>query len=216
VLTEQRLRQEELRRALTFANVQVIDPPALRDRPVWPRPKLGLAVALLLAGATALLGIVVVDRADSTLRTAAQVNAVLGAPAVATLRANGTSAWISGGDVRVLSRQAVNGNGGPARFGLLDVNGGKSAGGVAEAIRQAARSNGADVPELELLPSAFSFGTAATAAAAHLPLFVVVEVGSTTRPSLELAVSLLRQAGAQVAGAVLVCRSDGEAAEVWS
>ena len=39
VLTEQRLRQEELREALTYSNVQVIDPPALRDRPVWPRKK---------------------------------------------------------------------------------------------------------------------------------------------------------------------------------
>ncbi|MFW5905167.1 MAG: GumC family protein, partial [bacterium] len=33
VATEQRLQQEELREALTFANVQVVDPPALRDRP---------------------------------------------------------------------------------------------------------------------------------------------------------------------------------------
>src|SRR5262245_46713359 len=35
VLTEQRLRQEELRQALSFANVQVIDAPALRYKPIW-------------------------------------------------------------------------------------------------------------------------------------------------------------------------------------
>jgi hypothetical protein len=216
VLTEQRLRQEELRQALTFANVQVIDPPALRDRPVWPRRKLGPAIALALAGATALLGMVLVDRADSTLRTAAQVHAVLGSPAVATLRASGASAWISGGDLGVLRRQAVNGNGGPARLGLIDVNGGRSAGGVAEAIRSAVRSGQAEALDPELLPAASSYGTAAAAAATDLPVFVVVEVGRTTRPALEQAVVLLRQAGAQVAGAVLVCRSEGAAAEVWS
>lgn len=63
VLTQQRLRQEELRQALTFANIQVIDPPALRYKPVWPRKKLGLAVGFLLAGVFGVLAMVVHERA---------------------------------------------------------------------------------------------------------------------------------------------------------
>jgi uncharacterized protein involved in exopolysaccharide biosynthesis len=68
VLTEQRLRQEELRQALTFSNVQVIDPPELRFKPVWPRKKLGLGVGFLLAGMTAILAMLVVERADTSQR----------------------------------------------------------------------------------------------------------------------------------------------------
>ncbi len=65
VLTEQRLRQEELRQALTFANIQVIDPPKLRFRPIWPRKLLGLAVGFMIAGvfgALALVGSVRIPR----------------------------------------------------------------------------------------------------------------------------------------------------------
>ncbi len=62
LLTQQRLRQEQLRVALTFSNVQVIDPPALRYKPVWPRKKLGLGVGLLLAGLFGLLAMAAHDR----------------------------------------------------------------------------------------------------------------------------------------------------------
>src|SRR5690606_11782019 len=83
VLTEQRLRQEELRQALTFSNVQVIDPPALRYRPVWPRKKVGVAIALLLGGTFSLLGMVVAERADRGLRSARQVRDAAGVPVLA-------------------------------------------------------------------------------------------------------------------------------------
>jgi uncharacterized protein involved in exopolysaccharide biosynthesis len=66
VLTEQRLRQEELRQALTFANVQVIDPPELRYRPIWPQKGIGVVVAFLLAALSAIIGMMVVDRADAS------------------------------------------------------------------------------------------------------------------------------------------------------
>ena len=68
VVTEQRLRQEELRDALTYANIQVIDPPALLPRPVWPRLKLGMAVAVLLAAAFGVLAMIVRDRLDTPIR----------------------------------------------------------------------------------------------------------------------------------------------------
>ncbi|HSL72530.1 MAG TPA: GNVR domain-containing protein, partial [Longimicrobiales bacterium] len=61
VLTEQRLRQEELRQALSFANVQIIDPAALRFKPVWPRKKLGLAVGGLLAVVFGVLAMAVAE-----------------------------------------------------------------------------------------------------------------------------------------------------------
>ncbi|MBW3534852.1 MAG: TolC family protein, partial [Gemmatimonadetes bacterium] len=92
VLTEQRLRQEELREALTYANVQVIDPSALRDRPVWPRKKLGLAVVLLLAGGSGLLGMVVRERSDPRLRSVDDVERVLGAPVLAVVDGSGDEA----------------------------------------------------------------------------------------------------------------------------
>lgn len=62
LLTEGRLRQEELREALTFSNVQVIDPPALRYKPVWPRKTLGLGVGFLLAGLFAVLAMAAHER----------------------------------------------------------------------------------------------------------------------------------------------------------
>lgn len=74
VVTEQRLRQEELRDALTYANVQVIDPPELLARPVWPRKKLGLAIALVLSSAVALLGMVVRDQTDRRLHVGPDVD----------------------------------------------------------------------------------------------------------------------------------------------
>lgn len=65
VLTEQRLRQEELRQALMFSNVQIIDPPELRFKPVWPRKRIGIMVAFLLASLSALMGMVVAERVDA-------------------------------------------------------------------------------------------------------------------------------------------------------
>ncbi len=80
IITEQRLRQEEIRQALTFSNVQVIDPPALWYRPIWPRKKLGLAVGFLLASGCALLTVVVVERADGRIHSEVDVRAATGAP----------------------------------------------------------------------------------------------------------------------------------------
>jgi uncharacterized protein involved in exopolysaccharide biosynthesis len=48
LFTNQRARQEDLRDALSFADIQVVDPPAVRYKPIWPRKKFGLAVGVLL------------------------------------------------------------------------------------------------------------------------------------------------------------------------
>jgi uncharacterized protein involved in exopolysaccharide biosynthesis len=83
LLTEQRLRQEDLREALTYANVQVIDPPALRDRPVWPRPRLGVAVALVLATGCGVLGMVLRDRMEPPARRQPGLEEMPGRPVLA-------------------------------------------------------------------------------------------------------------------------------------
>ena len=80
VLTEQRLRQEELRQALTFANIQVIDPPKLRFRPIWPRKLLGLAVGFMIAGIFGALALVVSERSDPSIRSVVAIRPLLGAP----------------------------------------------------------------------------------------------------------------------------------------
>ncbi|GMV05526.1 MAG: hypothetical protein AMXMBFR53_18040 [Gemmatimonadota bacterium] len=85
VLTEQRLRQEELRQALAYSNVQVIDDPGLRFRPVWPRKKLGLAAGVLLAMAAGVLTMATVHRADTTLRWGARIRELAGAPVLAAV-----------------------------------------------------------------------------------------------------------------------------------
>jgi uncharacterized protein involved in exopolysaccharide biosynthesis len=213
VLTEQRLRQEELRQALTFANVQVIDPPALRDRPVWPRRKRGPAVAVLLAGATALLGMVVLDRADRAVRTAQQARAALGVPVLAVISSNGAAPGLTATDATAIWRRAVVEPDGVARIGVVDLAGGRAAALVARSV-----DNGrAGCPrELRVLPAPDSYGAAGAVAAAGLPILIAVEAGSTTETALASAVALLGEAGAELVGAVLVCNRSADAVEVWT
>jgi tyrosine-protein kinase Etk/Wzc len=110
VLTEQRLRQEELRQALTLSNAQVIDPAALRFKPVWPRKKLMLAGGLLIALGFAVLGMVVVERADGGVRSARQLAPYMASPLLAAVpagRRNGKPAVVqlSSAEVDVLLRR---------------------------------------------------------------------------------------------------------------
>ncbi|MEX1184838.1 MAG: hypothetical protein WEF86_16650 [Gemmatimonadota bacterium] len=222
VLTEQRLRQEELRQAFTFANVQVIDVPAVRDRPVWPRLKLGVAVALLIAAGTAVFGMVVIDRADGSVRTAAQVRDALGTPAVAVVTAQGAAPAMPAEDAAAIIRRAAVESSGSARLVLVDAAGGRSADLVAGALERASAldrerdGDGLARPCIEVLPAAAGGGAAAAAAARRVPVFVVVEMGSTTVPALERTAGLLRQAGADLTAAVLVCRSSADADGVWA
>ena len=219
VITEQRLRQEELRQALTFANVQIIDPPALRDRPVWPRRKVGPAVALLLAGATALLGMLVVDRADTRVRTATEVRAALGAPVLGVVVRERGGVVLPADDAAAVVRRAAIEPGGIARLGVTDVSDGSVARLVCDAIVSAAALVTREplaAAHVELLPVLRGFGAAAAAAASRLPIVIAVDVRSTSHDALKRAAALLTEAGADVAGAVLVCRSAKERAEVWS
>ena len=217
VATEQRLRQEELREALTFSNVQVIDPPALDSRPVWPRKKLGLAVGLVLALGFALLAMVVVESADATVRSASELSALSGAPVLVALAVNGrlgpaappeASALLTlgrgaGDEPPPLVVAAVDGNGGDATAD--DVRAALAAGGWEGTSR-----------DVRLCLPVTSYASAREALALGGPVLLAVVRGETELPDVERAVRLLREAGGAAAGMVVVCRSEAEAGELWT
>ena len=222
VLTEQRLRQEQLRLALTFANVQVIDPPALRDRPVWPRRKLGLAVALLLAGTTALVGMATIERADTTVRRAADMRAALGAPVLGVVRRFGRMpATLSSAETDAVVRRGAIGEPGRSRIAIAAVDDATLARVAVEAIKAgSAYPPGPDLmrlacPDLITLETIDSFAAAAAAAAVRAPILLVARAGSTRAAALSRAAGLLAEADATVAGMILVCDRARDAADVW-
>ena len=77
-----RTRYEELRiqEAMVTGSVRVVDPAMLPTRPVWPRPLLNLAVALLL-GAFLGLGVALgLELLDTTIREDDDLERLMGAP----------------------------------------------------------------------------------------------------------------------------------------
>ncbi len=194
VVTEQRLRQEELRQALAFSNIQVVDPPTLRFRPVWPRKKLGLAVGMLLAGFSGLGAMVLLERADPSLREGTVLRALTGAPVLAAPVARGGALMLGGEELR-----ALLGSSGSARSFVLAPG--------AEPWKDAvAREVGA--PEGAVRGIA---GFADALALADSPAVIVVTAGRTPETAIRRIVSLLGEAGGSVAGSLVVCRSAREA-----
>lgn len=204
LLTEQRLRQEELREALTYANVQVVDPPALLDRPVWPRRKLGLAVALILATGTAMVGMVVRHRSDPRLRRADEIEDALGRPLLAVVgpRAAGAPGMEPAMVEALARRSGARSNGG--KVALVAVEEGDSA-------RQIAEGNA----ELRPRDPVRDFGQAVQLAGEHAPVVLVVEAGRTTRSGLRRVARLIEEAGGTVVGAVLSCESQQDQQRAW-
>lgn len=197
VLTEQRLRQEELRQALTFSNVQVIDAPRLRYRPVWPRKKLGIAVASLLALAAGLSAAVVAERADATLRRAGRVRELTGAPLLAV--------WTDGlspAEVDTI-REATGG----ACTLVACVGAEAEAPSLAAGLVGAVRTAGPELVD--------GFAAAAAVARRGDPALLLVRVGATSETDLARVVALIREAGGTVAGTVAVCSSARAAERVW-
>jgi uncharacterized protein involved in exopolysaccharide biosynthesis len=86
LFTDQRLRQEALRNALSFATVQVIDPPAVLFKPVWPRKKVGLGIGVLLGLVFGMLGMAVAERADRSVRSTREIAELTSLPVLATLK----------------------------------------------------------------------------------------------------------------------------------
>lgn len=210
ILTEQRLRQEALREALTFANVQVVDPPALLYKPVWPRKRFGLGIGFIIAAVFATLGMIVRDRLDGAVRTASDIKAAIAAPLLTVaVRQDGEPLRIAAPDAEVAIRHllgdgSATGRGG-SRVALVPVDEGPLAGDVAAALNGAVRAG----RRVE------NFAGAVAAVADSAPVVFVLEWGRTGRAELERAAALVRQAGGRVAGAILVVPSARQASAVW-
>lgn len=221
LLTEQRLRQEELRQALTFSNVQVIDPPALRWKPIWPRRTVGLAVGLLISGAFSLLALVVADRADRTVRRAVQIEDATGAPILAvTVHGIGRAPALSEREVSALLRRGTH-NGDAARVSIAAIGRDDRAEAVARALADgngrvaSGRDDDAQFHHhVVAIPPVDDF--AAAAAADSGPVALVIRYGRTRRDELERSVRLLRAAGATIVGAIVVCDRERQRRSIWT
>ncbi len=231
VLTEQRVRQEELRQALSFANVQVIDPPALRYKPVWPRKKLGLAVGWMLASLSALLALVVSDRADRRLRRAADVARITEAPVLGVAVRGKDGLRFTAQELGAVVQHASANGRGPLRIVIAPVGAARSqdlVGVLRDALagragytddanppRPLGLSTGSS-PEVVQAASLVDFASASAAAATQAPIALVVEAGRTTSDELARAAALITQAGGRIGGTIVVCASPKRAAEVWA
>jgi len=200
VVTEQRLRQEELRQALAFSNVQIVDPPLLRYRPVWPRKKLGVAVAVMLALGAGSVSMWVAERADSSLRTASQVRALFDLPVLASPVER--RAWSEPGLEAV--RQASGG-----RFALAGCPGDVAAvDGVAKALDGVCDVVGHGAVE--------DFPSAATLARTGASIVLVVRASVTSEVAVARTLARLRDAGGDVLGLVAVCGTPSAAKAFWT
>jgi tyrosine-protein kinase Etk/Wzc len=221
VLAQQRLHQEELREALTFSNVQVIDPPALRDKPVWPPVALGLAALALLALASGALAVVAHEAADQTVRSTREIQAALGAPVLLVLSRTADGAPIATrDDVAALLQRAAPADRPAPHLSLAGTHDNGAMGDAAAALVATgafatARSSGAaGVRTLVVGGAVDQFAAAAAVAATGGPVVLVVECGTTTKDELHRAAELLQQNGAKVVGAIAVCRPGG-ARDLW-
>ena len=225
VLTEQRLRQEELRQALTFANIQVIDPPKLRFRPIWPRKLLGLAVGFMIAGVFGALALVVSERSDPSIRSVVAIRPLLGAPVLAAPYRNRSRIVLSPSDARAVLDRVGHDDGGAVRMVLAPLDEGHDAADLVEALLGAgeaeegggtrSRRPGWSPPTLETAPPIQSFATASEAVDGNVPVVLVLRCGQTRKAELARAVELVTEAGGKIGGAVLVCGNIEEARAAW-
>jgi uncharacterized protein involved in exopolysaccharide biosynthesis len=219
ILTEQRLRQEELRQALSFSNIQVIDPPALRYKAVWPRKRLGLAVGLLLAGLSSVLGMALLEQADRRVRRADDVMRLTSAPVLGVAIRHASAVRLGASEIRALVHHASANGRGPLRVLLAPVGSTRAddlASSVQAAFPQSVVPSGPlEEPEVQQARNITDFASASAAAGGAVPVTLVVEAGRTTRGELQRAAALIRQAGGSVGGVVIVVRGERAAEEVW-
>jgi hypothetical protein len=176
----------------------------------------------MFAGGTALLGMLVVERADLTVRSTAHVRNALGAPVLGML-VRRTSPGMRASDVAAVMRSTQSARDGAAHLTVVDVDDGTLAAAVADTLRasfaEAARdqqtSDAIAAPCVQVLEPLTSYGAAA-AASRRGRVIMAVEVGRTRRDALERAAALLAETQADVAGAVVVSARTVDAAEAWS
>jgi hypothetical protein len=216
VLTEQRLRQEELRQALIFSNVQVIDEPELQYRPIWPRKKLGLAVGLMLAMGCAVLAMVVVESADATARKASELVSLTGAPVLAALGLGEEPALGVGSGSALLRLGGLGGEIAPPPLVIAAVDE-RQGRAVADHVRTALVAGSSSTSrDVRVSPPVTSYPAALEALALGGPVLLAVVHGRTTLPDIERAARLLRDAGGSVTGLIVLVRSEEEAVELWA
>ena len=206
IITEQRLRQEELRQALTFSNVQVIDPPSLLFRPIWPRKKLGTAVGFLIAVGFGLFAAVVLERADGSVRTAAEIRLLTGAPVLAAGVVGRGAPSLTAEDATAIRRAAArDGNG---RLTIASVCDGTDPVPVIEALSA--------LGEGDFFPATLSAYSAAAAAASDgAQVVLLVRAGRTRREQVSRAVRLVEDAGGRIAGTIVAGDGAGDVRAVW-
>jgi hypothetical protein len=217
VLTEQRLRQEELREALTFSNVQVIDSAAIRYKPIWPRRKVAAMVGFVAATVFGLLALVVVEKADRAVRRADDVRAAADLPVLAAgVRKRGEAIVFDEDDARAVRLAAADDGG----LAFLPVDARVDAARVIAALAAAAtggRRNGdAVLGAAEGWSAGSPVASYANAAAwAGRRVVLLAMCGRTRREDLARAAELLASAGATAVGVVLVCARGRDAGDVW-
>ena len=209
IITEQRLRQEEIRQALTFSNVQVIDSPALWYRPIWPRKKLGLAVGFLLAAGCALLTVVVVEKADGRIHSEVDVRAATGAPVLFGVVRSKSGLRLTEQDAAAF-RHGVEHAGADRVVTVASVSGGTDPGGVIEALTDLGVT-------LEMHDASLhDFGAAVGAAARGGVVVLVIQAGHSTRSHTARAARLVEEAGGRVAGTIVVADSSPRLEALWA
>jgi uncharacterized protein involved in exopolysaccharide biosynthesis len=229
LFTDQRLRQESLRDAVSFSTVQVVDPPAVLFKPVWPRRKLGVGVGMILAMVFGALGMALAERADRSVRGAGEVRELTGAPVLAALTPGRDGGLhLTPGERRALAGIGITGE----RLLLAPVGGSAQAEALARALEAApalawsATGRWEDaLPAAVARPQTVEVGPEPSdyAAAAELAvgaeaggeIVLVIRHGTTSRDALRRAAGLLREAGAGAAGVVVIAGDERERDAVW-
>ncbi len=239
LFTDQRLRQESLRGAVSFATVQVVDPPEVLFKPVWPRRTLGLGVGLLLAVAFGALGMALAERADGSVRGAAELRGLTGAPVLAVLLADAAGGVrLSPAERRaILRRRGGGGAPGPLLLAPVDDLAAAAADAAARALAPvpappvpaAARVGAGEEadtetgdararPAVEAGPVLDRYAAAAElaeAAEGGAEVLLVVRHGATRREHAARAAALLREAGVRPAGVVVIASDPRAAEQAW-
>lgn len=229
LFTDQRLRQESLRDAVSFSTVQVVDPPAVLFKPVWPRRKLGLGVGVMLALVFGTLGMALTERADRSVRGAGEVRELTGAPVLAALAPGRDGALhLTPGERRALAGVgdagerlllAPVGDAGPAEELARALDAAPALAWSATGRWDDALPAAAPRPQaVEVGPEPGSYAAAAelvAAAEAGGEIVLVIRQGRTSRDELRRAAGLLREAGGAAAGVVVIAGDERGRDEVW-
>ena len=169
------------------------------------------------------LAMVVVERADGSIRSARQLAPFMSSPLLAAVpagRRNGRSGVVqlSPGEVDVLLRRGRVDEGRRSHLLLVSAGAPGDAERLARALEGGAHENGKSglVPVVTVLPPVASRAAAEAAARYETPVLVVLRAGETDGRAVAGMLELLTGAGAPVAGGVMLCRTTRDARIAWT